>query len=383
MQNGIYFDNSMKAKPSEKAISEMMPWLLEKWGAPESLHSFGALSMKGVKEGLSALYTLLNASLDDTIVFTSSGAEAVNQVMNGIFYTYIQESGRNHILVSGVDELPGLMAGKRLEELGCSCKALTEISKKAIEAAITPRTILLSLSVANGLTGIIYPIQEIAELCRDRGIFLHIDITHAIGKVFLDLKTIDPSFITFRGEPLHAPSGTGALFIKSGVKASPFILGGKEQGGLRGGSFSVPNLMALSVAAKELMEAQDFMATEVARIRMVFEDALLEWIPGTKVLFIDEERVPHVTAIAFPGVSSELLLYHLNHAGIFASIGGGDFQPLPQVLKACRVPQELAETAISFSFARTTTEEDVLKAASLIKAAYVKLQGISRVFHGI
>lgn len=378
----IYLDNSMAAKPSEKTVSEMMPWLLEKWGAPESPHCFGHHTKKAIKESLSALYSLLRASFDDTIIFTSSGAEAINQIMTGIFFTYIQESGRNHILVSALDELPAFLAAKRLEALGCSCRVISGekrgfVSKKSIESHITARTILVSVGFANGLTGVVNPIEEISKLCEERGIFLHVDATHALGKIPMDCK---PSFITFRGEPLHAPQGTGALYIKNGVRAESLILGGQEQGGLRGGSFSIANLAGLGMAAIELLESQDYMNTEIARIRALFEDAINEAIPGAAVLFSEEERVPHITAISFPYVSSELLLYHLNHENVYACIGGGDFQPLSQVLKACFVPMENAQSAISFSLSRYTKEEDVLKAAVLIKKAYDKLKTASKVF---
>lgn len=363
----------------------MIPWLLDKWGAPESPHFFGHAAKKAVKEALTGLYTLLEASFDDTIIFTSSGAEAINQVMMGAFFTYVQESGRNHIIVSAIDELSSFLAAKRLEALGCSCKVLGGdkrgfVSKKAVESALTPRTILVSLSLANGLTGVLNPIYEISNLCEDRGIFLHVDVTHALGKSPIDFKALKASFITFRGEPLHAPQGTGVLYIKNGVKAAPFILGGQEQCGLRGGAFSVASLAGLGAAASELIEAKDYMGTEIARIRSVFEDALLEAIPGAEILFLEEERTPHITAISFPHVSSELLLYHLNHAKVYACIGGGDFQPLSQVLKASAVPPEKAQTAISFSLSRQTREDEMLEAAALIIKAYERLQKSSKVF---
>jgi len=310
---------------------------------------------KGFKESLKNLYTHLGASLDDTIFFTQSGAEAVNQVMMSVYFTYVQEFGRNHFIVHAGSETPSILAGKRLESLGCSCKVVS----KDIAGAITPRTILISMSLADGLTGLIYPYQEIADLCETRGILLHLDITHGFGKIPIDLSKI--SFVTFRGEPLHAPSGTGILAIKSGVKAVPLILGG--------GAFSLPNLVGLSQAVTELMDAKDYVCTEIARLRTLLEDGLMEI--GGEVLFINEERVPHITAIAFPGVNSEVLLYHLNQKGTSACIGGGDFQPLSRI----------SNTAISFSLSRNTTEEEILKTIAVTKEAYGRLKGASKVFY--
>lgn len=387
MNDYVYLDNSMSAEPSKETVSEMMPWLSERYGALESPHRFGQLGRSAVKDSLQSIYQLLEADKDDSFVFTSSGEEAINQMMLGMFFTYIQESGRNHIILSSTDEAAHLASAKRLEELGCSCKIVRPgkdgtVSVDALEAAITPRTILISLGAANGLTGVLNPVEAVSSLCKDRAIFFHVDVTHAIGRIPLNLAHPGLSFLSFRGEPLHAPQGTGGLLLKRGVRTSPLILGGGEQGGLRGGAFSIASLVGLGASAKALHEARDFISTETARIKALFEDEVLETVPGSEVLFFDSERLPHVTAIAFPGVASEPLLYHLNHLDVFACMGGGPFLPLAVSLLEHGLPVKTASSSLSFSFSRYTTEEDALKAASAIRASVEKLRGLSRHFAG-
>lgn len=387
MHEGVYLDNSLCAEPSKETIAEMIPWLGERFGALESPHRFGQLGWSTVRESLSAILALLEAGKDDSFVFTSSGEEAINQLMLGMFFTYIQESGRNHIILTSTDEAAHLASVKRLEELGCSYKIVRPekdgtVSLKALEAAITPRTILMSLGAANGLTGTVNDVERIASLCLDRAIFFHLDVTHAIGRIPLNLNHPGISFITFRGEPLHAPQGTGGLLLKKSVRTAPLILGGGEQGGLRGGAFSLAGLAGLGVAARALDEAKDYLSTEIARIKVLFEDEVLSKIPGSEVLFFDALRLPHVTTIAFPLVASEALLYHLNSSDVFASMGGGPFMPLSHTLTECGFPKEMALSALSFSFSRYSTEEDVDKAVKALKKSVEKLRGLSRYFKG-
>ncbi|CRX38962.1 cysteine desulfurase family protein [Estrella lausannensis] len=388
MGEGTYLDNSVSAQPSKETIAEMIPWLGERFGALESPHRVGQVGWSVVRESLGAIHALLDADKEDSFVFTSSGEEAINQVMLGMFFTYIQESGRNHIILSSADEVAHLSSMKRMEELGCSYKIVPPgrdgaVSVKALEAAITPRTILMSLGAAHGLTGVVNPVDEIASLCHERAIFFHLDVTHAIGRVPLNLNHPGLSFVTFRGEPLHAPQGTGGLLLKKAVRTAPLILGGGEQSGLRGGAFSLALLSGLGVAAKTLSEAKDYLSTEIARIRVFFEDEVLASIPGSEVLFLDTVRLPHVTTIAFPGVASEVLLYHLNSLDVFASMGGGPFLPLSATLIESGFPPEKALSALSFSFSRYSTEDDAQAAAQALKKSVEKLRGLSRYFTGV
>lgn len=382
MQEGIYLDNSMTTRPSERSVSKMMPFLRDKWGVPASPHKLGFQLNPSIKESLEAVYALLNANHDDDFVFTSSGAEAVNHIIQSIYFDQTLESGRNHVITSNIDEAPAIMAIGRLEEMNCSGKMVHAnaegmVTADAIADAITPRTILVSLSWANGLTGVINPVEEIASICQERGLLFHLDATHVLGKLFFELDDIGATHITFNGDNLHAPKGTGGLLIRKERHCSPFILGGIEQGGLRAGSYSIANLVALGEAAVEALDARDFLCTEVARLRDKFEEGIVAGYSQARVLFKDSPRVPNITAIAFPGIANEALLYALNSRGVYGCIGGGSFQQIGLVVKACGVEESIANSVVSFSLSRETTESEIDGAIQIVVEEALRLQKMS------
>lgn len=382
MALGIYLDNSMTTCPSEKAVCKMLPFLTDMWGSPSSPHQKGQEIFPAIEESLRSIYALLGANDGDGFVFTSSGAEAVNHAIFSTYYDITRSTGKNQFITSFLEEAPMLMSVSRLEQMGCVGKMVHPdkkgmITAQAIIEAMTPRTAMVSLSWANGLTGVINPIADIAAVCEERGVRLHIDATHVLGKLFFNLEDIGADFISFNGDNLHAPKGTGGLYIKSGITCSPFIVGGLEQAGHRAGSFNIPGLMALGCAAKEAMETRDFLCTEVARLRDKLEEGILAEVSDTVVFYRDQERLPHCTTIAFPGIINEALLFALNRKNVFASIGGGSFQQIGLILSAAGISESLAKTSIGFSLSRTTTEDEIDRAIMIIAEAVKRLRKAS------
>lgn len=383
MRRGIYLDNGMTTKPSAAAISRMLPFFNERWGTPSAPHHMGQELFPALEESFRAIYPLVGAKEQDSFVFTSSGAEAVNHVIASAYHDITCSTGRNQFLTSKVDEAPAILAIGRLEQQGCIGKMVAvdgagRLNIQALIEAITPRTALLSLSWANGLTGVVQPLSEVTALCRDRGILLHLDATHILGRLSFSWEEIGAHFITFNGDNLHAPKGTGGLFIREGVKCSPWIVGGIEQGGKRAGPLNVPALVALGVASKELIDNRDLMCTEVARLRSKLELGVMAGYPEAKVLCSDAERLPCRTAIAFPGLSNEALLWALNRRGVYACIGGGAFQQISLVLQAAGQPSALAHTAISFCLSRETTDEQIDSAVEIIVESAKRLKMLSK-----
>jgi cysteine desulfurase len=383
MKCEVYLDNSTIARPSDKAISAMMPFFTDRWGSPSAPHQKGQELYPALKECYQALYGLVGAKEEDSIIFTSSGAEAVNHVIYSVYHDVTLATGKNQFITTALEEAPLTFATGRLEQLHCTVKTVRPNKEGLITAAavadmISPRTALLSLSWGNGLTGVIQPVTAIAELCRKRGILLHLDATHILGKLFYELAEIAPDFLTFNGDQLHAPKGTGGLYIKAGLKCSPFIVGGSEQGGLRAGTVNMPALAAFAQAAKEAVDGRDLLCTEVARLRDRLEREVEAMVPGAFPLFREQERLPHCTTIAFPGVANEALLFMLNRKGIFASIGGGVFQQLGLLLTACGIEESLAYSAVSFSLSRYTTDDDIDQAVKGIKQVVEHLRHLSK-----
>lgn len=382
MPNGIYLDNSMTTRPSEKALAKMIPFFTEKWGSTSSPHQKGHELFSAIQDSLKSIYSLVGAKELSDFIFTSSGAEAVNQVILTCYLEVTRSTGKNQYVTSTIDEAPTLMSIHRLEQLDCVGKfakvnAQGIITAESIADVITPRTALVSLSWANCLTGVIHPVAEIAKLCQERGILFHLDATHVLGKLFYDLDDINPDYLTFNGDHLHAPKGTGGLFIKQNVKCKPLIIGGLEQAGRRAGDMNVPAAVGLGVAAHEAMETRDLLCTEVARLRDKLEEGILKEYPEAVIFFRNQERLPTCTAIGFPGIANEALLYALNRKGVYANIGGGSSQQIALILTAAGIKESLAQTAINFSLSRETTEEEIERAIELIGTAANKLRKCS------
>lgn len=385
MARGIYLDNSTTTKPSEKSVGSMFQFFTDLWGTPSAPHMMGQELFPALEESYRSIYALLGAKENDTFVFTSSGAESVNNVFSSAYLDVTLPTGKNHYVTANIDEAPALMSVGRLEQMHCVGKMVEvnkegKITAQAIAESITPRTALVSLSWANGLTGVVNPVAEISEICKQRGIALHLEATHILGKLFYELEDINPQFITFNGDNIHAPKGTGGLYIKDGIKCSPLIVGGLEQAGHRAGSVNVPACTALGQAAREALEARDLMCTEVARLRDMLEQGILAAVPDAVAFFQDQERLPNVSAIGIPGVANEAMLFALNRKGVYASIGGGSFQQIGLILMASGVPEVLAHTAISFSLSRDTTEDEVERTIAIVSECAAKLRKISATF---
>ncbi len=380
MKPGIYLDNSMTTRPSPESISAMMPYFTEKWGTPSAPHSFGQQLYPAIEHSYRSIYSLLGATENDNFVFTSSGTEAVNHAVMTAYYDITRSTGKNHFISSKIDEAPSIMTLNRLEQLGCVGKLVDTITPEAIADAITPRTALISLEWANGMTGMIHPISEIAKLCFVRGIRFHVDATHVLGRLYFDLAEVGADLISFNGDHLHAPKGTGGLYIRHKVDVSSFILGGMEQGGQRAGSYNIPGLIALGTAAKQMNEARDYVCTEIARLRDKLERGVVSYFPKAMPLFQNAERLPHVSAIAFPGIANEALLFALNRKGVYASIGGGNYQQIGLILNACGIEETLSHTAVNFTLSRETTEDEIDRAIEVIAEAAKQLSRTSIVW---
>ncbi|MBT7461580.1 MAG: aminotransferase class V-fold PLP-dependent enzyme [Waddliaceae bacterium] len=355
MTNFCYLDNSTTTKPSGGAVTAMMPFLSDRWGTPAVPHDVGQRLIPHIDKAYSAIKAFLGDEDTYNISFVSSGAEAVTTAI----ISAVEASDRKHIIVSDDAEAPHVKAAERLG-------TMTQAPLGAIALAITENTALVSLSYANGMTGVINNIAEIAEKCREKGALLHVDVSHVAGKSFFDIDDID--IITFAGDLIHSTKSSGIIAIKKEIALVPAIAGATTD---------VANLVALGYAAKEALENRDGMSIEIARFRDMFEDKATKAIKDSKVLFHEDERVPHCSCITFSGVHNEALLYKLNKKNVYATIGGGKFQQLHSVLTKKEVDKTTARSAISFSMSRYTTEEDIDYAIETLADAVDKLRKMS------
>ena len=374
----LYFDHALSTPPAEGVIEKMAPYFQIHWHSPAAPYTIGEPLYKAVEQAKDRVGQLLNADPEDHLIFTSSGAEAINQVVLGVYIDETRKNGKHHFLTTALSEAPSILAMTRLQnEMDCRFDMIRvdekgQLTKKALIESLTPRTILISLSVGCGMTGIFQGLDGIAELCRERGVLLHVDVSHLLGKG--DCR-IDADFITFNGEQIGAPRGTGGLLIKGNRELSPLIVGGNEQEGMRGGSFNLPAVVGLGEAAWLAHENRDHVAFETARLRSLFEKRVQALMPDVAIVHDKELRLPHITCLLFPGIKSEALAFYLAKEQMFASMGGGNFQQLHFLLKALEVPN--SHCGLSFSFSPEIGEEELLKAAKLLFESVTKLKRYS------
>jgi cysteine desulfurase len=336
------------------------------------------LQERAVREAYLTLYTFAGAKKEDHFIFTSSGAEGVNHAVFAAYLDITRKTGKNHFLCSSLDEAPAIMALSRLQQLGCVFQMIPAssdglITKKAFAEMITPRTAMLSISWANALSGVIQPLSEVADLCKERGILLHVDATHVLGKGDFTFDASQADLLTF-----YPPyGGVGGMFIGASIEISPLILGGKEQGQMRGGPFHVPALLEFAKWAKEERSHVDHYCIEIARLRALFEELLCSKIARAKPLFQHQERVPHITSLLFPGVASDALHFALVQKGVYTTFGGNHLQHIVHILKACKITPPDCHSALSFAFSHHTTEEEIKKGAAIVVETVGQLQKYS------
>lgn len=378
----IYLDNSLSAKPTKEVLSAVVSCLGDRWGVVNAPYKRGQELLFSYEKALKSIYKALGAPEEETILLTASGAEAISHVIQSVYRDLTIPRGKNHFLCARTDEAPALVGMEKLADYGCAVERVEVDSKglitvETLAEALTPRTALFSLSWGNGLTGVVQEIAPLAELCRERGVLFHVDGTHVIGKIAFELKDLGVDYLTCHGEPLHAPAGVGLLYMKREHLLTPLIFGGSEQRGLRGGNINLPAAVGLGVALEQLIEARDYLCTEVVRLRDRFEQGVRQGCPSARVLFEKGERLPHISCIAFPGIAGEAFLFGLDREGIAASCGGGSLQQLGQHLIACGVQDALAHSAVSFSLSRLTTEEEVEEAIEKVLKVVEKLSKLS------
>jgi cysteine desulfurase len=306
----------------------------------------------------SSIDELVGADALDQFAFTHSGAEAIQQVHWTAFIERARKEGQCHFITGPLEDAPVLQSLKRLEELGCFVKIAPVDSSGQIDLAkladlLSPRTAMISISAANALTGVVQPLEEIAQLARSKGVWCHIDASYALGKMESVFAHAD--YLTFAGSMIHSVPGSGGVFARKGLPLAPLILSAPED---------APSLKSLSVAASHAGLSLDTMNLEVARLRDLLEEGLSL---SAKPLFREIVRLPNVSTLIFPHIHQEMLHHALRRKNLMASIGGAYAPHLHRQLMACGLDETTARTAMSFSLSRFTTEEEIVQAIQIIR----------------
>ena len=306
-----------------------------------------------------------------TFLFTSSGAEAISQALHSVYMDVTRETGRNYFLTTSTEDFSILLGLKYLKKLDCHYKMLAvdemgRLCASVLAESITPKTAMLSLSLANPLTGVIQPIADLARICKEKEILLHVDISATFGKIFFSFQDFGIDFLTFDGHLLGGPKGTGGILVREGLSIAPLIQGTPP--------FNTKAFLLLSEVMRQEQNRLDHVCTETARLRHKLEAGIKERMPEAIVLFQEADRLPNVTTVIFPKIASELLAFHLQRKGVFASFGGEACQHLSSILKTCGVKIDLALTALSLCLSSTTTEGEIDQTLSILEETVKELR---------
>lgn len=362
--NRIYFDHNATTPVPEEVFEAMVPFLKEQWGNPSSIHWAGRGTRKAVEDAREKVCALLNCT-NTELIFTSSGTEGDNHALKGL--AYAKKDKGNHIITTSVEHPAVLNTCKHLQKEGFEVTYLGVdndglISLDELKAAITPKTILISVMFANNETGVLFPMREIGAIAKEKGIAFHTDAVQAAGKAKIDVKDINCDLLTISGHKLYGPKGIGALFVKRGVRLVPLIHGGHHERNRRGGTENVAGIVGMGKAAEIALRDMDKEIEHLKALRDRLEKGMAERVQHIKVNGHADKRLPNTANISFEFVEGESLLLNLDMKGIAASSGSactsGSLEP-SHVLIAMGLTHELSHGSVRFSLGKSNTAEEI------------------------
>jgi cysteine desulfurase len=359
----------------------MLPFLTEHWGNPSSAYRFGKEVAGHLEHARERLAALLHAEPKE-IVFTSCGTESNNAALHSALAA---QPGKRHVLMTAVEHSANINYGEYLQRRGHEVTFLPvesdgSLDLHLLDQSIRPDTAIVSVMWANNETGVVFPVEEIAAICRSKSVPFHTDAVQTPGKLKLDVKTVGPDYLSLSAHKLHAPKGVGVLYVRRRTRFQPFVIGGHQERGRRGGTENVAGIVAFGRAAELAMNRLQEEDTRVRALRDRLEDGLLKSVPGTVRNGAREPRLPNTTNLSFDGVESEAVLLMLDQIGICASSGSacttGSLAP-SRVLTAMGVNARQARGSVRFSLGPDNTQEEVDYALEHLPGIIARLRAMS------
>ncbi len=376
-----YFDNNATTRVAPEVVEAMLPFLRDQWGNPSSAYRFGHQVAKHVATARERVAALLHAEPRE-IVFTSCGTESNNTAIHSALAAH---PAKRHVITSAVEHSANMNYGKFLKEQGfqvtfipVDADGLIDIHR--VEKAIRPDTAIVSIMWANNETGIIFPIEELAAICRSKGVLFHTDAVQAPGKISLDARGTGVDMLSLSAHKLNAPKGIGCLYVKKHTRFHPYLIGGHQEHGRRGGTENVPYIVGFGVAAEMALSRLHHENTFVRALRDRLETQIFKLIPNVIRNGAKEPRLPNTSNLSFLMVEAEAILTQLDHVGICASSGSacttGSLEP-SHVLTAMGISAARARGSVRFSLGAETTAAEVAFLLEQLPPMIEKLRGAS------
>jgi len=378
-QSVYYLDNNATTRVAPEVVEAMLPYLTEQWGNPSSAYTFGKRAGHAVAEAREKVAALINANPRE-IIFTSCGTESNNAAINSALTS---QPGKRHVITTVVEHSANIQFGQTLEKRGCEVTWIPvdragQLDVHEIHEAIREDTAIVSVMLANNETGVIYPVEEIAAICRAKGVLFHTDAVQTPGKLKLDVKAMEVDFLSLSAHKLHAPKGIGVLYVRKGVSFQPYVMGGGQEQGRRGGTENVANMVAFGKAAEIAVASLEENLDRIRALRDRMEEGIISSIEGVTRNGAKEPRLANTSNLSFTNCEAEAILLLLDREGICASSGSacttGSMAP-SHVLTAMGLTPELAMGAVRLSLSKYSTDEEVDHLLATMPEIVSKLRG--------
>ncbi|HWG49141.1 MAG TPA: cysteine desulfurase family protein [Candidatus Acidoferrales bacterium] len=378
----VYLDNNATTPVLPEVFEALKPFYLERFGNASSIHQYGQHARAAVEKARASVAGLFNCRPAE-VIFTGGGTEGDNTAIFGLV-----RSG-DHIVTSAIEHHAVLNTCKRLEQMGCEVTYVPvngrgQIEPDDVRKALRPNTRLISIMMANNETGVLQPVEEIGKIAREADVFFHTDAVQAAGKVPIDVEKIGCDVLSISGHKLHAPQGTGAMYIRKGTLIQPLLYGGSHERQRRAGTENLPGIVGLGKAAELAAEwLKNGGATEMAAMRDRLQQRVLAEVEAAGVNGEGAARVPNTTNLWFDYIEGEALVIALDLKGLAVSSGAacssGAIEP-SHVLLSMGLPHERARASLRISLGKQTTAEDVEFAINVIPETVGRLREISPLY---
>jgi len=380
----VYADNNATTRVDDEVLEEMLPYFKEFYGNPSSIHTFGRQVASKMDLARERVATILGADTSE-IVFTSCGTESNNYAIHSSLEAH---PDKKHVVTTKVEHPAVLNVckyfgknGYEVTELGVNSDGMLDLDE--LRDSIKDNTAIVSIMHANNETGVIFPIEEIGKIIKEKGALFHCDAVQAIGKIPVNLKNSHIDLLSMSGHKLHAPKGVGVLFIRKGVRIDPLMIGGHQEDNRRSGTENVPYIIGLGKACELAEGFVKQEQTEVRRLRDKLEKGIKDQLTHVVISGENSERLPNTSNVSFEYVEGEATLLLLDMAGIATSSGSacttGSAEP-SHVLQAMGIPPVTSRGTIRFSLSKYNTEDDVDYILEKLVPIVKRLQSLSPLF---
>jgi cysteine desulfurase len=383
-KRSVYLDYSATTPVKEEVLKEMIPWFTQNFGNPSSIYSIGQESKEALSMARNRVADLIGAD-EKEIFFTSTGTEADNWALFGVFYA-LKAKG-NHIITTNIEHHAVLHGCQFLENHGAQVTYLPvgkdgRVDPKDVEAAITDKTILISIMMVNNEIGTVQPLEEIVKIGKKHGVLVHSDAIQGVGNLPINVKDLGLDLMSMSAHKIYGPKGVGALYIRKGLRITNFMHGGGQENGKRPGTENLAGIVGFGKAAELAKTNFDEHVAHVSKLRDYFAQEVMKRIPKVDINGSMEHRHPGNISLAFDFIEGEGILMLLDQKGIAVSTGSAcnseSLNP-SHVLTAIGLPVERVHGTIRFTMGDLTTKEDVDYVLEALEEVIEKLRSISSV----